>query len=55
MTSETPEPRQSAIETADELRDDLEALAASDLPFAYDAERILEELEQAEKGELTGQ
>jgi hypothetical protein len=49
VTSETPDPRQSAIETAEELRDDLEAVAASDLPFAYDAERILDELEQAQK------
>lgn len=52
MTSETPDPRQSAIETAEQLRDDLEALAASDLPFAPDAERILYELERAQKEEL---
>lgn len=49
MTPENPDPRQSAIETAEELRDDLEALAASDLPFAHDAERILDELERAQK------
>lgn len=44
MSSETTEPYQSAIDTAENLRDDLEALAASDLPFAYDAKLILEEL-----------
>lgn len=52
MSSETTDPYQSAIETAEDLRDDLEALAASDLPFAYDAERILEELDQA-RGDQT--
>jgi len=33
MNPEASDTRQSAIETAEELRDDLEALAASDLPF----------------------
>ncbi len=47
MSSETTDPYESAIDTAENLRDDLEALAASDLPFAYDAERILEELNRA--------
>jgi len=51
VTSEAPDPGQSAIETAEELRDNLEALAASDLPFAYDAEHILNELERAQKEE----
>lgn len=41
-------PRQSALETAEQLREDLEAIAESDLPFAYDAEQILRELDQAE-------
>jgi hypothetical protein len=54
VTSEPSDPRQSAIETAEELRDDLEALAASDLPFAYDAERILQELERAQEEDSTG-
>jgi len=44
MSSETTEPYQSALDRAENLRDDLEALAASDLPFAYDAKLILEEL-----------
>lgn len=55
MNPEASDTRQSAIETAEELRDDLEALAASDLPFAYDAERILEDLEQAQQEETAGQ
>lgn len=54
MSSETADAYQSAIETAEELRDDLEALAASDLPFAHDAERILEDLEQAQKEDSKG-
>lgn len=36
----------SAIETAEELRSDLVAIAESDLPFAEDAEQILEELRE---------
>lgn len=49
MTSDdAPEPHESAIETAKKLRDDLEAIAASDLPFAYDAEQILDALDQAD-------
>lgn len=46
-----PDPQESAIETAEELREDLEALAASDLPFAYDAEQILHALDQANSEE----
>jgi hypothetical protein len=46
MSSEASDSYQSAIDTAEDLRDDLEAIAASDLPFAYDAERILEELDR---------
>ena len=46
-----PDPQESAIETAEELRDDLEALAASDLPFAYDAEQILTALDEAKREE----
>lgn len=42
-----PDPQESAIETAEELREDLEALAAGDLPFAYDAQQILNALDQA--------
>jgi len=49
MGSDSVDPHQSAIETAEDLREDLEAIAASDLPFAHDAQRILEELEQAQK------
>lgn len=49
MDSETSDPRQPAIETAEKLRADLEALTPSDLPFAHDAEHILEDLEQAQK------
>ena len=46
-----PDPQESAIETAEELREDLEALAASDLPFAYDAKQILNALDQANSEE----
>lgn len=49
MSSETPpDPHERALETAEELRDDLEAIAESDLPFAHDAEQILNELEEAD-------
>lgn len=48
MSSDTREPHQEAIEPAENLRDDLEALAASDLPFAYDAEQILDEPDRAQ-------
>lgn len=41
-------PRESALNTAEVLREDLEAIAASELPFADDAQRILAELDQAE-------
>ena len=52
MTSgEDSDPRQSAIETAQELRGDLETIAESDLPFSYDAQQILHELDQAQNRE----
>jgi hypothetical protein len=38
---------ESAIEAAEELRGDLEAIADSDLPFARDAEAILNEMNEA--------
>ena len=38
----------SALKTARELEDDLDAIAASDLPFAEDAQSILAALDQAE-------
>lgn len=41
-----PDPRETAIETAEELRSDLVAIAESDLPFSEDAEQILEELRE---------
>lgn len=47
MSSDAPDPGQAALETAEELREDLEAIAESDLPFAYDAQRILIALDQA--------
>jgi hypothetical protein len=37
---------QSAVQTAAELRDELEAIVKSDFPFAYDAKQILEALDQ---------
>jgi len=45
-----PNPRQSAIAVAEDLREDLEAIASSDLPFAYDAEQILEAIDRAKVG-----
>ncbi|MFA9516865.1 hypothetical protein ACERIT_06565 [Halopenitus sp. H-Gu1] len=51
MESKDPlNPRQSAIATAEELREDLETIASSDLPFAYDAEQILEAIDRAKVG-----
>jgi hypothetical protein len=47
-TDELSDPHQNALETAEQLREDLEAIAESDLPFAYDAEQILNELEEAD-------
>lgn len=41
--------KQAAVETAEELREDLEAIAESDLPFAHDAEQILTALEHAKQ------
>jgi hypothetical protein len=38
--------RESARQTAEELRDNLEALAESDLPIAYDARQILRALDE---------
>lgn len=37
---------QQTISKAENLREDLAAIARSDLPFAADAERILEDLEE---------
>lgn len=49
MSTDTPsDPHESALEAAEKLQEDLEAIAESDLPFAYDAAQILEALEQAE-------
>lgn len=42
------DPTISAIETAEELRSDLEAIADSELPFAEDAEAILSEIKENE-------
>ena len=47
----TPDAEHEALDTAENLRDDLEAIAASDLPFAYDAKQILEALDNAQKQE----
>jgi hypothetical protein len=46
-----PDPQESALDTAEDLREDLEALAASDLPFAHDAQQILNALENANRDE----
>jgi len=43
-----PDPRESAIETAEELRDDLREIAESDLPFSQDAQSILSEINKNE-------
>ena len=48
-STDTPDPQREGLETAEKLRDDLEAIAASDLPFAYDAKQILEALDHAQK------
>ena len=45
------DPQESALETAEDLQEDLEALAASDLPFAHDAQQILNALENANRDE----
>lgn len=50
MSSDAPDPGQAALETAEELREDLEVIADSDLPFAYDAEQILEALDHNNRG-----
>jgi len=47
MTSD--DTTQSAIATAEDLREDLEAVAESELPFAYDAEQMLQALKQADR------
>ena len=49
MSTDTPDPEQEVLETANELRDDLEAIASSDLPFAYDAKQILKALDEKEQ------
>jgi broad specificity phosphatase PhoE len=42
MSTDTPsDPHESALETAEELQEDLEAIAESDLPVAYDTAQIL--------------
>lgn len=43
-----PDPHNSAIEVAEKLRDDLEAIADSNLPFATDAQAILSEIKDNE-------
>lgn len=42
-------PQASALKTAESLREDLEEIAKSDLPFSQDASLILQELDEAEK------
>lgn len=42
------DPYDSAIEAAEALQNDLEAIADSELPFAPDAEAILSEIEDDE-------
>lgn len=50
MQNDPPsDPHQSALDAADNLQEDLEAIASSDLPFARDAKRILDALDRAEK------
>lgn len=44
---------QAALKVAEQKREDLEAIAASDLPFSRDAEKILRELEEAENTHRT--
>lgn len=43
-----PDPYESAIETAEDLSDDLKVIAESDLPFARDAKSILAEVQEDE-------
>jgi hypothetical protein len=42
------DPRESALQTAEELEEDLEAIADSNLPFATDAQAILSEIKDNE-------
>lgn len=42
------DPKDSALETAKELEEDLEAIANSNLPFAADAQAILSEVRDNE-------
>ena len=49
MTSSPSDPMEEALETAETLREDLEAIAASDLPFSKDATQILEALDSPEQ------
>ena len=48
-SGDPPNPRQSALKAAKDLREDLEAIADSDLPFSYDAKQILRAIDQAEQ------
>jgi hypothetical protein len=42
------DPRDTALETAEKLRDDLEAIADSELSFSADAQAILSEIKDDE-------
>lgn len=48
MDTDSPDPDKEALRTAEQLREDLELIADSELPFSYDAAQILEALNQAE-------
>jgi hypothetical protein len=52
MDTDSPDPDKEALRTAEQLREDLELIADSELPFSYDAAQILEALNQAENEEL---
>jgi hypothetical protein len=41
-------PRESALNTAESLRSDLEKIAKSDLPFSEDAQNILNDIEKTD-------
>jgi threonine aldolase len=45
--------KKSAYDTAADLRDDLEAIADSDLPFSRDANLILQELDNKDSDKST--
>jgi len=42
------DPKESALETAKKLEEDLEAIADSNLPFSTDAQAILSEIKDNE-------